>query len=177
MYVLLCATDDADLWNVCVIMSDFDTVCLVRVWNAPLVLLTLWVCSSRSRLWLCLWWYALRSVCMSAWVCVEAMYRRSPCARGRVHFDFSEEVIRRLHAANHGHTHRLGRTDNHTHTSCRLSLNSVLAVFHLGSVFSFLLTSGSNSWTYSCRNPSLNLVVFLRIPELLMLLCMHLVYI
>lgn len=46
------------------------------------------------------------SVCVH--VCVGAMYRRSPCARGRVHFDFSEEVIRKLHAVNHGHTNRLG---------------------------------------------------------------------
>ncbi|KAG9351040.1 hypothetical protein JZ751_024930, partial [Albula glossodonta] len=28
------------------------------------------------------------------------MIRRSPCHRGRVHFDFSEEVIKRIHASN-----------------------------------------------------------------------------
>ncbi|KAA0712917.1 cAMP-specific 3',5'-cyclic phosphodiesterase 4B [Triplophysa tibetana] len=27
------------------------------------------------------------------------MLRRSPCHRGRVHFDFSEEVVRRLHVS------------------------------------------------------------------------------
>lgn len=57
-----------------------------------------------------------RLVCAWVHVCVGAMYRRSPCARGRVHFDFSEEVIRKLHAANHGHNHRLGHTDKHTAT-------------------------------------------------------------
>uniref|UniRef100_A0A8C5HRG7 Phosphodiesterase n=1 Tax=Gouania willdenowi TaxID=441366 RepID=A0A8C5HRG7_GOUWI len=45
------------------------------------------------------------------------MYRRSPCARGRVHFDFSEEVIRRLHAANHVHTHSFD-VENGPSASC-----------------------------------------------------------
>ncbi|MED6283928.1 hypothetical protein CHARACLAT_014069 [Characodon lateralis] len=39
------------------------------------------------------------------------MYRRSPCARGRVHFDFSEEVVKKLHATNHNHPHRIN-TEN-----------------------------------------------------------------
>ncbi|KAM9385086.1 3',5'-cyclic-AMP phosphodiesterase 4B isoform 1-T1 [Pholidichthys leucotaenia] len=45
------------------------------------------------------------------------MYRRSPCARGRVHFDFSEEVIRKLHAANHGHASSFD-VENGPSTSC-----------------------------------------------------------
>ncbi|XP_019730820.1 cAMP-specific 3',5'-cyclic phosphodiesterase 4B-like isoform X3 [Hippocampus comes] len=45
------------------------------------------------------------------------MYRRSPCARGRVHFDFSEEVIRKLHAVNHGHTNSFD-VENGPSTSC-----------------------------------------------------------
>ncbi|KAG7487631.1 hypothetical protein MATL_G00025570 [Megalops atlanticus] len=32
--------------------------------------------------------------------CPGAMFRRSPCHRGRVHFDFSEDVIKRIHSAN-----------------------------------------------------------------------------
>lgn len=32
-------------------------------------------------------------------VCSRAMLRRSPCHRSRVHFDFSEEVVKRLHTS------------------------------------------------------------------------------
>ncbi|KAK5906987.1 hypothetical protein CesoFtcFv8_004882 [Champsocephalus esox] len=43
------------------------------------------------------------------------MYRRSPSARGRIHFDFSEEVVRKLHAANHAHSFDV---ENGPSTSC-----------------------------------------------------------
>lgn len=54
---------------------------------------------------------------MHEFMCVGEMYRRSPCARGRVHFDFSEEVIRKLHATNHGHTHSFD-VENGPSSSC-----------------------------------------------------------
>ncbi|CDQ60875.1 unnamed protein product [Oncorhynchus mykiss] len=35
---------------------------------------------------------------------VGAMYRRSPCHRSRAHFDFSEDVVKGLHASSHTHS-------------------------------------------------------------------------
>lgn len=64
--------------------------------------------------WLQMRWYVHGRGCMSPCLCLE-MYRRSPCARGRVHFDFSEEVIRKLHATNHSHPHRLELRSAHIH--------------------------------------------------------------
>lgn len=87
-----------------------DVLMMTSVWDFHLLfeMLCAGVC---KFFWLCMWWYVVSSVCMKK-VYVGAMYRRSPCARGRVHFDFSEEVIRKLHAANHGHAHRSGRRDD-----------------------------------------------------------------
>lgn len=42
---------------------------------------------------------ATRATLNSTAVCLRAMLRRSPCHRGRVHFDFSEEVVKRLHTS------------------------------------------------------------------------------
>lgn len=48
-------------------------------------------------------------VCERAAVRLRAMYRRSPCHKGRIYFDFSEEVVKRLHASafrsEHVHSH------------------------------------------------------------------------
>ena len=80
-----------------------------------------------------------RSVCAWVHVCVGAMYRRSPCARGRVHFDFSEEVIRKLHATNHGHAHRSGHGKWNALRLALLLLILYPAVFYLVSVFFLFL--------------------------------------
>lgn len=54
-------------------------------------------------------WTDAASVCECAAVHLKAMYRRSPCHKGRIYFDFSEEVVNRLHASTfrseHIHSH------------------------------------------------------------------------
>lgn len=85
----------------------FTTTILGRV---SLVVLWFWWWHNWS---LCVHEAAFECVC----VCSGAMYRRSPCARGRVHFDFSEEVIRKLHAANHGHVNSFD-VENGASASC-----------------------------------------------------------
>lgn len=48
-------------------------------------------------------------VCKSVAVHLRAMCHRSPCHRGRIYFDFSEEVVKRLHTpafrSEHIHSH------------------------------------------------------------------------
>lgn len=63
---------------------------------------------------MCVWSHAgpMLLVCMSerSAVHLRAMYRWSPCHKGRIYFDFSEEVVKRLHTS----TRRLEYIHSHT---------------------------------------------------------------
>lgn len=124
-------------------------------------------------------------------MCVGEMYRRSPCARGRVHFDFSEEVIRKLHATNHGHTHRLDGTHTATRNSCchavfslcptvKLTFRFTVTKSPLGCsllliseclpllcVYHFAARAGSLAFSHSLAPPMWALVCFLSLHEYL----------